>query len=41
MAVKKNRNSKKKPESELETNAYIEGAGQVVDEKITATLEKN
>lgn len=36
---KKNESRKKKTEPEV--NAYIEGAGNVVEEKITQTLEKN
>lgn len=39
MARKSNDNKKKK--AEPETNAYIEGAGKVVEERITMTLEKN
>ena len=39
MAIKSNDNKKKKAEPEV--NAYIEGAGNVVEEKITQTLEKN
>ena len=40
MAGKKSNDNKKK-KSEPEVNAYIEGAGSVVEERITMTLEKN
>lgn len=40
MAGKKSSDNKKKAAPE-EANAYIEGAGSVVEEKITMTLEKN
>lgn len=40
MAGKKSKDNKKK-KSEPEVNAYIEGAGKVVEERITMTLEKN
>ena len=38
MAKKKKQEEKK---NTPEVNAYIEGAGQVVEERITETLEKN
>lgn len=40
MAGKKSNDNKKK-KAEPEVNAYIEGAGNVVEERITLTLEKN
>ena len=40
MARKKSSDNKEK-KTQPEVNAYIEGAGQVVEEKITMTLEKN
>ena len=40
MAGKKSNDNKKK-KAEPEVNAYIEGAGSVVEERITMTLEKN
>lgn len=40
MAGRKSSDNKRK-KAEPETNAYIEGAGKVVEERITMTLEKN